>query len=102
MPETMAIPPYRLIPLRPVSACRSLEVAARRAEVTLEVMAHRNAAMEKLISVVEPMATPPTMGMSVSHTFQEYLRPKKSDSSTTAIAGSPALTTCMNDTEPNL
>ena len=101
MPETMAIPPYRLMPLRPVSACRSLQVAARRAEeVTLEVMAQQERRHGKLISVVEP-GRRLTMGMSVSQTLQGTCD-RRTSTAGAAIAGSPALTTCMNDTEPNL
>jgi hypothetical protein len=51
--------------------------------------------------VVLPTATPPTIGMSVSHTNLEYFRPKNSVSKMTEHAGSPALTTCMNDTDPS-
>ena len=79
-----------------------MEVTPRSADAMLDVMAHKNAAMEKLSSVVEPTATPPTMGRRVSHTSLLYLRPKKRERRITEQAGSPALTTCMKETEPSL
>ena len=85
--------PYRLMPPRPVASCMSFEVTARSADATLDSMAQRNEAIEKFSSVVLPTATPPTMGMRVSHTSLEYRRPKKSVRRITEHAGSPAFTT---------
>ena len=74
----------------------------RSALATLLTMAHANAPSEKLSSVVLPTATPRTIGINASHTRREYRRLKKRVSRTTLTAGSPALTTCMNETLPRL
>ena len=58
--------------------------------------------MEKFTSDALPAMTPPTMGMSVSHTSFVYRFPKNRDRSRTEHAGSAALTTCMNDTDARL
>ena len=100
---TTLIAPYRWIPRRsPVWSWRSLLVTERSALATLLTMAHANAPSEKLSSVVLPTATPRTIGINASHTRREYRRLKKRVSRTTLTAGSPALTTCMNETLPRL